>query len=695
MALATEGDRAQAGMSRRGWALALAGIGALSAAQAGDRLPLVQQHTQAGVKAELTLSAPGATAVPLGQPLSLTLRLTDELSGTPLRGLRPRMWMSRQGGDQAEPCNTQIRRFASGRLAQRADRDLNSFQLLTLNADASISVINPLLQLNNTKLEALIRLPGVGTDWVHARGLDRLFVTLADRAELAVVDLANNKLIKTISLGEGKPRRLVISPDERTVWVALDDSDKLVGVDVAALEKRQELTIGDGAHALAISEDGRRLVATSSASNQVTLVDAQAARVIARVPVSGTPLAVTHSALARRAYIGSLNAPLLTVIDLEDGKPLARIALPQPVSAVRADPSGRHVLAVHTASSTLMAVDAANSRLVAQGQVVAQPDQIVYSQRFAFIRGLGSSSVQMVELRALDEGRLALNELPVFQKTPASLPEHIGPADLMAPSPEPGSMLLGSAPDTALYYYTEGMMAPQGTYATYSRAARALKVVDRSLKETEPGVYSGVVRLDRGGLYSLPTLLEQPRLTQCWALNVDDTGATADGRRIDVTWQLGEQTYTGSSARVASQTLPGSSRDTARPGQAPRAEMRAGEAGELLIRLKDGQTGQPLTGITDLQAMALERPGLSQQRLFAQEREPGSGVYVVRQKFPRAGVWRVMVQSRSLGLTFDRSPLLDIGVRGPEVTRAAPDAAPDARPDTRPDMPPKTGAASN
>lgn len=148
------------------WLLKCLGVLALVApgAHAGDVLPLVQQSVQAGVRAELSLSAEQAGLAPVGKPVKIALTLTDELSGTPLRGLRPRMWMSRQGADKAEPCKTQIRRFASGRLAQRADRDLNSFQLLTLNADASVSVINPLLQLNNTKLEALIPLPGVGTD---------------------------------------------------------------------------------------------------------------------------------------------------------------------------------------------------------------------------------------------------------------------------------------------------------------------------------------------------------------------------------------------------------------------------------------------------------------------------------------------------------------------------------------------------
>ena len=98
--------------------------------------------------------------------------------------------------------------------------------------------------------------------------------------------------------------------------------------------------------------------------------------------------------------------------------------------------------------------------------------------------------------------------------------------------------------------------------------------------------------------------------------------------------------------------------------------MAFGYAPILLTRALDGlpQINKPLTGIDDLQVMSLERPGLSQQRTFARERTPGSGVYVVTQKFPREGVWRLMVQSRSLGLTFDRSPLLDIGVRKATTT---------------------------
>jgi hypothetical protein len=41
----------------------------------------------------------------------------------------------------------------------------------------------------------------------------------------------------------------------------------------------------------------------------------------------------------------------------------------------------------------------------------------------------------------------------------------------------------------------EGMNAPMGNYKTYGHQARAVTVVDRSLKEVEPGVYAGKVRI--------------------------------------------------------------------------------------------------------------------------------------------------------------------------------------------------------
>ncbi|MEY2687136.1 MAG: hypothetical protein RL375_1334, partial [Pseudomonadota bacterium] len=50
---------------------------AIAPAQAGDVVPWVARHIQGGIKAELNLNSEQTGAIPLGQPLTLTLTLTD------------------------------------------------------------------------------------------------------------------------------------------------------------------------------------------------------------------------------------------------------------------------------------------------------------------------------------------------------------------------------------------------------------------------------------------------------------------------------------------------------------------------------------------------------------------------------------------------------------------------------------------
>ncbi len=618
-----------------------------SAARTPDQLPFDHSVNQGGIRARLQIGAGQTGPVPRDQPLELALSLTDETSGEPLRGLRPRLWMSRQGSDNS--CVEQVRRFAGGRLAQRADRDLNGFQFLTLNSDASVSVINPLIALNNTKLEALIPLPGVGSDWVHAAGHDLLFITLAERGELAVVDLTRNRLVKSIKLGTGQPRRLLLSADARLVWVAMDQSSRLVAVNVDRLEIDRELDIGEGLHMLAQTEDGHRLLATSSTAGRVTIIDGASRSITARLDLAGSPLAVTYSALARRAFVATSQSPLIHVIDADGGRIDTSLAAPTGITALRADPSGRHVLGLSGVNRQLVTIDAATRQATGVVTLKGEADQIAYSRNFAYLRSPDSLSLTLVDLKSLGEGRIAINDVPFFQRLPSTAAQHIGPGDIMAASPEQDSLIVASPGDTALYYYTEGMMAPQGSYQTYRRVPRALMVVDRSLRETSPGRYSTTVRLDRGGHYSLPLLIEQPRLVHCFGLEVDESGPAGAGLRG---YQLGYSWPTGTKV------------------------LSAGVEHELVVEIKDSSSGKPVSGLKDLQVMALELPGISQLRRRAQEVTPGR--YLVKQRLPRGGKWRLSAQSLSLGLRFDESTSLDVVVQDiiePVDTQDSNDAA--------------------
>src|SRR5918999_5727277 len=133
-------------------------------------------------------------------------------------------------------------------------------------------------------------------------------------------------------------------------------------------------------------------------------------------------------------------------------------------------------------------------------------------------------------------------------------------------TPEGNVVLIANAPDMMMYYYVEGMMAPLGTFQNYKRRPRALMLIDRSLAETARGVYSTPVKLTSAGRFDVPILIDQPRLVNCFALEV----GRAPGGELE-------------KPRVAVAIEP----------QFKEKQFKVGEPVVLRFKINDSATGQP------------------------------------------------------------------------------------------------------
>ena len=115
---------------------------------------------------------------------------------------------------------------------------------------------------------------------------------------------------------------------------------------------------------------------------------------------------------------------------------------------------------------------------------------MVFTRGYAYIHSIGSEKFSLIELTDFTKTTPAPVDIQGGQKAPDTMPEEIGVADMIAPTPEGNALMIANNPDQLLYYYVEGMMAPMGTFSNYKRRPRALLLLDRSLSETAPGVYS-------------------------------------------------------------------------------------------------------------------------------------------------------------------------------------------------------------
>ena len=594
--------------------------------------PTVQRFEQNGLAVELAIHpldlTQGHEGLFAGQSAMVNVTLTDAKTGTPVLGIRPRAWITGRPSEMVADetsCSDKIRPLASGRLGSRAEIDLNQYVILTMNHDKTISVINPQLDFSLTKLESLVTLPGVGADWVLSQDSSVLYVTMPDEAAVAVIDTRTRKLLRTVATGAGsRPVRILLQPDGRHVWVGLDGTAQVAVIDTTTHHLVATVAVGQGLHTLATTPDSRFVYVTNSKADTVSVIDMHTFSLVTSVPVGSTPVTLTYSSAARRLYIGALNGAVITVVDSLNHRVAGKIPVPPGVVALATEPQGRFVLAVNQIESNLTVIDTATNSVTGTIPVVKDPDQIVFTEQYAYVRGVESEKFTLLDLREVRNGNMAPVDVQAGRQTPSAAAQELGVASMIVPTPEGNAVMVANAPDATLYFYQEGMMAPMGTFSNYNRRPRGILVLDRSLREVGPGMYRTPVTFTRAGKFDVPILINQPRAVHCFQVAVQEsakhTAATSERRPPVVHAGFGDEAVSALTPTT------------------------------LAFSLLDAATQQPVTGIRDMQVLVFEPPGTWQQRHWAKEVEAGR--YVVTQSFPRAGKYRVMVQASSHHLRF-------------------------------------------
>jgi YVTN family beta-propeller protein len=603
---------------------------------------LSQQYEKEGIQVEFSMKAiqgDGAKDLGLaaGADAQVSFRLTDKRTGQPITGLHPNAWLSSRLGDHSPneaECKDKIRTFVSGSLSARADTDLNSYLMLTLNHDNTITFINPQISFNITKLESIVTLPGPGVDWTLSKNKEFLYVTMPDQSAVAVINAITRKLIATVDTGEKtRPTRIALQPDGRYIWVGLDNSPKVAVIDATTNKLAASVAAGAGLHNIAFTSDSRFAYVTNSGADTVTAIDTRTLSKVSDISVGKTPVAIAYSSASDSVYVVAINGEAITVIDPARQQGVKTIPIKRGVVAFRFDPSGRYGFAVNQIESTVTVIDASTNQVLAASPVVKGPDQVTFTRLYAYVRGTESEKFSLIEMSEVKKGKFSPVDIQAGRLAASTLPKDIGVADMIQPTPEGNSVMIANLPDQMIYYYVEGMMVPMGTFENYKRRPHALMLIDRSLTETAPGLYTSAVKLKKAGTFDLPFLLDQPRITNCFEVKVADSPY---GEKVQASAStLVEPMFNGNRYKPA-------------------------EAATLRFKISDSITKRPLAGLKDVMVLIFEPPGIWQRRVMA--KEVGDGVYEVTETFPHVGLFRVMTQIQSRGLRFADQPFTPVPV---------------------------------
>jgi YVTN family beta-propeller protein len=618
---------------------------------------ITQQIEKEGVRIDFSLVATPAAddtkppALVAGADALATFRVTDARTGQPISNLHPNAWFSTRLAS-AEPttdaqCKDKIRTFMGGLLSARADIDLNSYLLLTLNHDRTLTFTNPQIAFSKTKLENIIELPGTGADFVLSKNKELLYITVPEQSAVVVVNTITRKIVETIQIeGKHKPMRIALQPDGTRVWVGLDNSPLVAVIDTATNKLAGTVGVGAGLHNITFTADGSFAYVTNSTADTITAINTRTLAKVADLPTGKTPVPAAYSTSSRLVYVAALNGGGVTAIDPTTQKVVATIPLARGIVALAFEPRGRYGFAVNQIDSNVTVFDAATNRIVGGTSVVKSPDQVVFTNRYAYVRGTASEKFSLIEIDAIGKtAKVAAVDVQAGQTAPSSMPAELGVASMIVPTPEGNSVMIAHAPDTMTYFYVEGMMAPMGTLSNYKRRARGILLLDRSLSEIAPGTYATPVKLGRSGSFDVPVLINETRIAHCF--------------RADVGKSPGFKEDEEKSTLVVTAAF------------ADKGFKSGGAGVPLRFKITDSISKQPIAGLQDVQILVFEPPGVWQQRQWA--KEVGAGEYEITQVFPHAGVFNVMVRVSSRGVTFADLPFTPVVVTDGDVAGQKPE----------------------
>lgn len=615
----------------------------------------VQKAEDKGVAVELALAAvapaspaQGSPPLPAGETIRVHLRLSDAGTRSALSGVYPAGWLTRlsagetSASQDAAACKTKAETFVSGSLLNQPDADLNSYYVLTLNEDGTISVIDPLFGFGGSQLLTLIFLPGPGGDWVLSADEQRLFVSVPATGEVAVIATDSWKVLRRIAVGPGA-ERLVLQPDGHYLWVGTTEGVAAIATD--RLEVQARVATARGARDLAAGGDSRQVFVTSREAGTVSVIDVRKLARVADLPVCAAPVAIDYSAAAQAAWIACEGDGAVVAVTGGDApKVAARIQTAPGLHSLRFAPGGRLAFLTNPQKNTVTLIDAARQRLIATAEVEAEPDQVTFTDTLAYVRHRGSDSVLMIPLQTVGEpGQgVAAADFPGGQSPPGkiALPT---PAAGIVQAPGANAVLVANPADQLIYFYKEGMAAPMGSFKNYGRQPRAVLALDRSLRPRGGGLYESFFRVEQPGSYDLVLFLDSPRLVKCFPVTIAENPALRKGPPVAVEPLL------------------------------ERRERFVGEEVVARFRLSVPETRAAKAGLHDVRALAFLSPGIWQQRPVASEVEPG--LYEIHFTPPQAGVYFLFLEAPSVGLSFQKSAPLTLEV----LEKAAPVEPPSRR----------------
>jgi YVTN family beta-propeller protein len=144
---------------------------------------------------------------------------------------------------------------------------------------------------------------------------NRLFAANNGSADIAVIDLATNKVVNRYPTGTAGPTMLAFDAKQKRLFVTSQDSGDVTAIDATSGQVVKSVKTGEGALGIAFNPETNLLYVANRRAGTLTVVDAQSMEVVANLTAGTLPNTVAIDTKGGRVFVtnkaksGGRNAP--------------------------------------------------------------------------------------------------------------------------------------------------------------------------------------------------------------------------------------------------------------------------------------------------------------------------------------------------------------------------------------------------
>jgi YVTN family beta-propeller protein len=199
------------------------------------------------------------------------------------------------------------------------------------------------------------------------------YVSNQGNGTVSVIDTSLNSIVKTITVSLA-PKDIVVSPDGETVYVT---GDFVIAIDTATKMVIASIDIGGTSTGIAISPDGRTVYAVNEVLGEIAVIDTKTNTFISTIPLSPTPTGIgsTISPNGKLLYVSGedMGEGQIAVFYLPSNTQIATIAVDPVPTEIVFSPDGSLAYVTSLSAGVVNVIDVSERTVVTSIPVGSGP----------------------------------------------------------------------------------------------------------------------------------------------------------------------------------------------------------------------------------------------------------------------------------------------------------------------------------